>query len=185
MRVKPTLAMTRFRRHLFLNPLASLMGLGFFGPEHLRKNSKGLLLHMEVATCKVKAFSGGTLKMYLSNRQPTITFLKAMELNWIQTRCDFQLYFANWKANNLFGNNKKSWSQEGELNRDKIGIGGFQCFQPGFRRNLSVCLRQLDVIFAFSLKDRPTSFTPDPLQRHLLDSLTWNFVLFARLKFPT
>ena len=66
-----------------------------------------------------------------------------------------------------------------------LQLGIFQCFQPRCRRKLSVRLRQVDVIFAFSLKDRPTSFNPDPLQRHLLDSLTWNFVLFARTKFPT
>ena len=41
-----------------------------------------------------------------------------------------------------------------------IGVGGFQCFPPGCRRKLFVCLRQLDVIFAFSLKDRSTSFPP-------------------------
>ena len=177
--------MSRLQWHLFLNPLPYRAGIlwSWTFEENFKRPSA---TH---GSCKVRLFSGGTLKVYLITRQPIITFLhnflKAMELNWIQTRCDFQLYLANWKANNLFGNNKKSWSQEGELNRDKIGIGGFQCFQPGFRRNLSVCLRQLDVIFAFSLKDRPTSFTPDPLQRHLLDSLTWNFVLFARLKFPT
>ena len=66
-----------------------------------------------------------------------------------------------------------------------IGVGGFQCFPPGCRRKLFVCLRQLDVIFAFSLKDRSTSFPPSITAPSARFPKTWNFALFASLKFST